>query len=124
MTREEAISYFESHVEIMETPPIHLRSAVSVVEWAKRCDHMTGAYRWAISALREQGATDTNVGHKTNADRIRAMSDEELVMWIAHTGAICETCAYMEWCDGPTSGIYCESGIRDWLKQPCKEETT
>ena len=29
----------------------------------------------AIAALREQDATDTNVGHKTNADHIRSMTD-------------------------------------------------
>ena len=117
MTREEAISYFESHVEIMETPPIHLRSAVSVVEWAKRCDHMTGAYRWAISALREQGATDTNVGHKTNADRIRAMSDEELgdIIMCPRT-LTSETIV----CHGRT----CQVCALDWLKQPYEEETT
>ncbi len=54
MTREEAIAYFEQHVEIMEQPPIHLGGAVAIQEWAKRCDHMTGVYRLAISALREQ----------------------------------------------------------------------
>ena len=54
MTREEAIAYFEQHVEIMEQPPIHLGSAVAVEEWAKRCDRLSGAYGWAIAALREQ----------------------------------------------------------------------
>ena len=54
MTREEAISYFEGHLEHMEKPPVHLGSAVAVEEWAKRVYHMTGACRWAIAALREQ----------------------------------------------------------------------
>lgn len=54
MTREEAIAYFDQNVEIMEQPPIHLGSAVAIEEWAKRCDHLSGAYRWAIAALREQ----------------------------------------------------------------------
>ncbi len=41
-------------------------------------DNLREACRMAIAALRERDATDTNVGHKTNADRIRAMTDEEL----------------------------------------------
>ena len=55
MTREEAIAYFEENAKIMEQPPIHLGSAVSVVKWAERCDRMTEAFGMAIAALEEQG---------------------------------------------------------------------
>ena len=54
MTRKEAIAYFEEKAKIMEQPPIHLGSAVAVVEWAERCDRMTEAFGMAIAALKEQ----------------------------------------------------------------------
>jgi hypothetical protein len=79
VTREEAIAYFEQHVEIMDQPPIHLGSAVAVEEWAKRTERMKGAYRLAIAALREQDATDTNVGHKwiSVEERLPVIEDSE-----------------------------------------------
>ena len=49
-------------------------------------------------------ATDTNVG--SNADRIRAMSDEEIADVLDKVGA------------DPFS--YCASWWLDWLKQPAK----
>ena len=70
-----------------------------------------GSYEAAVEALMEQGATDTDVGHKTNADRIRAMSDEELAQFICGHSK-CETCDWAGWV----------CGLRDWLKEPCKEE--
>lgn len=48
----------------------------------------------------------------TNADRIRAMSDEELAKFLCEI-TTCECCAWAK-----LTG--CE--VRDWLKQPYKEE--
>ena len=62
----------------------------------------------------------------TNADRIRAMSDEELVGFIrviymseeCPLGTLeCETCFLKEAC----AGIYCGKEI-EWLQQPAKGE--
>ena len=57
---------------------------------------------------------------ETNADRIRAMSDEELTdAWI-RDNTICHRCAY--WgeceCDEFVTNEKCREGILEWLKQP------
>lgn len=58
----------------------------------------------------------------SNADRIRAMSDEELMEFIFNEvscGSICELCVpkprKSTKCDG-----HCRNGILDWLKAPAK----
>jgi hypothetical protein len=51
--------------------------------------------------------------YQTNADRIRAMTDEELAKWLCEI-TTCECCRWAKWTG-------CE--VRDWLKQPCKEKT-
>ena len=55
---------------------------------------------------------------QTNADRIRAMSDEELAKFIGEEGFHCEICAkgVNSECD-LKCGTYC----LDWLKQPAEE---
>ena len=64
-------------------------------------------------------ATDNNVGGKTNADRIRAMSDEELAG---------ELIAYRDDWDDYETHVGCfdewEDALKaevDWLKQPVKD---
>ena len=55
----------------------------------------------------------------TNADRIRAMTDEELAEWIA-VHMECETCMYFiretGLCDYPMT-YGCKDAMLDWLKQ-------
>ena len=60
-------------------------------------------------------AKDTNV--LTNADRIRAMSDEELANIMAGT-PICKE-RYM---DCIKDGLDCEACLLEWLKQSTKGE--
>ena len=80
-------------------------------------------------------ATDNNVGDKmtptdkdtnvlTNADRIRAMSDEELMRFLFNevsNNTICSFCVPTMRtkckCDG-----HCKNGILEWLKQPAEVE--
>ena len=51
---------------------------------------------------------------KTNADRIRAMTDEELARWIATTADDnCPDTAHERYCDNR-----CGECWRDWLKSP------
>ena len=59
----------------------------------------------AISALQQQDVTDKDVGKMTNADRIRAMSDEELVEFLSKT-----------FCYG-----YGGQQLIEWLQQPAEE---
>ena len=62
----------------------------------------------AISALREQDATDINVGNKTNADHIRSMTDEELAKLFEEVGYDSMEHRSTYWLN--------------WLKQPYKED--
>ena len=67
----------------------------------------------AVKALED--VTDKNVGKMTNADRIRAMTDEELVNVIpCPLGFSIFRCPIERQC-GPCK--------REWLKQPVEEET-
>lgn len=63
---------------------------------------------------------DINVPIKTNADRIRAMTDEELSSWIndhANCNRRCEA-----WKDGCMySDSTCRAAWLDWLKEEVKE---
>lgn len=67
-------------------------------------------------------APDTNVGSKTNADKIRSMSDEELAEFITsgEWSCICPMCLYFEteecYFEGEKVKTNCVQGIMDWLK--------
>ena len=65
---------------------------------------------------------------QTNADRIRAMSDEELAKWMSggalHSDSVCSYCDRnkMEFCDGAECSNKTDAEIiLDWLKQPVKD---
>ena len=102
MTRENAI-------KVLRTESIELGgSAASVCRFWEALD-------MAIAALMEPEGKDTYV--PTNADRIRAMNDEELAEFIATTfenGRISVFAIYPELTEN-----HC--GL-DWLKQPYGEE--
>ena len=62
----------------------------------------------------------------TNADRIRAMSDEELSEFLTHMNPTnCQDCAFSHgWRCQPDSDDYsdfekCKEGRKRWLQQPC-----
>lgn len=61
----------------------------------------------------------------TNADRIRAMSDEELAVFLERSTGGCETCAADCVCNGPEdlpAKEVCHQGVLVWLRQPATEE--
>lgn len=65
------------------------------------------------------GVDDEPQKRKTNADRIRAMSDEELAK-ILVDGFCCNSCKYKDtnrW-DCPEE---CEKCCAEWLKQPAED---
>lgn len=78
MTSKEAIVL----LECCATEAVGVLAATTEKFAAKQLRRYIDAYDMAIAALRERDETDTNVGGKTNADRIRAMSDEELAKWV------------------------------------------
>lgn len=53
---------------------------------------------------------------KTNADRIRGMSDEDLAKWFLSAGICIRDFEYVK-CDG----IHCKDCRLNWLRQPAKE---
>ena len=56
---------------------------------------------------------------KTNADRIRAMSDEELAKWLSNKTE-CQYCSVRsEWCT--ESEASCRTNWLDWLRQEATE---
>lgn len=60
----------------------------------------------------------------TNADRIRAMSDEELANFLCEFRS-CDSDGYP--CSGCKAERYCyagHTGMEDWLQQPAEEEDT
>ena len=66
---------------------------------------------------------------KTNADRIRAMSDEELAEFLTHINPTnCQDCAFSHgWRCQPDRDDYsdfekCKEGRKRWLQQPAEEE--
>ena len=66
---------------------------------------------------------------KTNADRIRAMTDEELSEFLTHMNPTnCQDCAFSHgWRCQPDSDDYsdfekCKEGRKRWLKQPAEGE--
>ena len=65
----------------------------------------------------------------SNADRIRAMSDEELAEFLTHINPTnCQDCAFSHgWCCQPDSDDYsdfekCKEGRKRWLQQPAEGE--
>ena len=66
----------------------------------------------------------------TNADRIRAMSDEELAEFLTYLNPTnCQDCAFSHgWRCQPDRDDYsdfekCEEGRKRWLKQPAEGES-
>ena len=58
---------------------------------------------------------------KTNADRIRAMSDEELAELLAKFTTICEMCIHLNENCMTMADDRCREGILQWLKSEAKE---
>ena len=102
MTREEAI-------KVLRTESVEIGgNAVSVCRFWKALD-------MAIAALREQECKDTN--SPTNADRIRAMSDEELVEFIKNIKVRAALCKAVK-----NNDAFEELCSAEWLQQPAGEE--
>ena len=102
MTREEAI-------KVLRTESIELGGpAPSVCRFWEALD-------MAIAALREPEGKDTYV--PTNADRIRSMSDEELVEFIKHIKVRAALCKAVK-----NNDAFEELCSAEWLQQPAGEE--
>lgn len=61
-----------------------------------------------------------NYATKTNADRIRSMSDEELSEFINTTMTVCDCCVYDGNCVEYANIMKCRKGVLGWLQKPVK----
>ena len=103
MNREEAI-------KVLRTENVELGGSVpSVCRFWEALD-------MAIAALRQQEAV-TDRHQMTNADRIRAMSDEELAELIDRET---DSCAPTGDCEKMSRD--CKACWLDWLQQPAEED--
>lgn len=59
---------------------------------------------------------------QTNADRIRAMSDEDLCLFL-NCRTPCDSCAFNDVCTTPYSAEACVTGVMKWLQQPAARPT-
>lgn len=57
----------------------------------------------------------------TNADKIRAMTDEELAVAMAHIGECGKNCPMHAYCEARTYPQACSDTLLDWLKQEAEE---
>lgn len=88
--------------------------------WVREFKFVEGTYR-----LRDVECTTCNrTGFvlSTNADRIRAMSDEELAKFISIQSDDC-LCAGNPKCDYHCGSDSCLKVLLDWLQQPAEEDT-
>ena len=117
MTREEAIKILEYPVKKWS------------MEWDEREDGLSyyEALDMAISALRQQ-ETVTDSHQLTNADRIRAMSDEAIAEYVCRN-SINTLCDII--CGGECNAIAtlkksgdwaCKEIVMKWLQQPAEED--
>lgn len=109
MTREEAIEWMQEEKARFERAP-DLNGCPMTEDWQKAID----VYDMAISALRKQEHfrdVTKKIEPLTNADRIRAMSDEELADFLAYTWAT----SARAWQKDPGETLH-------WLQMPEKED--
>ena len=74
----------------------------------------------AISALRQQETVTNRNEPPTNAQKIRAMSDEELALWICGVYDIEEE--HGKFINGIIIPGYAPHDIEEWLQQPAEED--
>lgn len=70
------------------------------------------------------GVLDERARKKSNADRIRSMSDKELCDYWLECRCMCDWCIHREHCDDwdEPDATRCENGVLTWLQRPVKED--
>ena len=84
------------------------------------CESCKNAYKFDVCLKCKKGSNFEEL-RLTNADRIRAMSDEELADVLGVGVGVCHLCIHrhVACC---TKEIDCRTGILKWLKSEVKEE--
>lgn len=116
MTREEAIILIERAANELREMMKTITMPTSAAEQLKQ---EIDAHEIAISALRRE-KTVTERHDLTNAQKIRAMSDEELALWICGVYDIEEE--HGKFINGIIIPGYAPHDIEEWLQQPCEDD--
>ena len=82
----------------------------------------SGCMNWDCEPVTRQEARKYFTNPKTNGDRIRRMTDEELTMFLAETSRCSDWCNLYEKCKTKTNCSYsvCLETWNDWLKEECE----
>ena len=113
MTIEEAIKWMQEEKASFDRAP-DLNGCPMTEYWQKAID----AIDMAIYALRaQQDVTDKDVGKMTNAQKIRSMSDEELVEFIKNIKVRAAFCKTLK--DNDAFEALCSA---EWLQMPEEED--
>lgn len=87
------------------------------------CSHVCALFGDCVTAFEAQKKENV----RTNADRIRAMNDEELAEFLTHINPTnCQDCAFSHgWRCQPDRDDYsdfekCKEGRKRWLQQPAE----
>lgn len=71
-----------------------------------------------LTELKQRREAEITAQPKTNADRIRQMSDEELADWITDGHDLCDLCQFST-C---RPEFVCEQGVLEWLRKEADED--
>ena len=111
MTREEAARILD---------PETTRDELWKYEADTRIEACNEACRMGADALRAQQERE-NPKPITNAERIRAMSDVELALWLCDLFSV-DTCyTHCPGCDFCNAAGGLSNGLKKWLQQPAEE---
>lgn len=75
----------------------------------------------AVAAAAEAAEQQAQNAPRTNLDRIRAMSAEEMALWLSSRDRECGECLAADVCKD-VHGIVCEDVFVMWLNSPAKED--
>ena len=137
MTREEAIKFAE-YAQIMADGNPDVQEFCKLAESALRAQQELESKLRVLESsdmfdedggeiLNDETVTDRH--QMTNADRIRAMTDEEIAEWVCENGAIKTPCDII--CGGDCKALatfdkssmdVCKKIVMKWLQQPTEEE--
>lgn len=112
MTTEDAIRKIQYGLE-METSEMTKFGQLTLVN--------TSALKTVLAALHAQQEAEKNEP-LTNADRIRAMSDEELARALTCASAVLFDCFNCEEGIEKCCSLKCDEQCLKWLQQPVKED--
>ena len=119
ISKKDALMWFEFFAQLPEGEQLSVRQQEIVYAVLAQIEDAVDARREKLMAEILEGldrlGKETNV--LTNADRIRAMTDEELCEFLSKC-EFCDICP--EGCDNCTYHGDCDKRLLDWLQQPAE----